>query len=425
MSFDAYAGTDVGLERDHNEDYVLRDDELGLFIVCDGMGGHACGEVASRLTAECIKRVVSSQSAMVHALSEGVAPPNALAELLRHAIETASREVYQASVADPAKRGMGTTCTVLLLVGRYGVMGHVGDSQLHLLRDDTALMLSHDHTFTAEAVRRGAMTEKQAAESEHGNVLMRCVGARDTVQVDTLVFDVVPGDLLLLCSDGLSQYVEGSSELLRLHGGRSPKDFTRTLITAANARGGSDNISVICVLAKPPPDPQNAPTRQDVLLTLDTLKGIQLMDGLAPQEVMLLRQVFREQLYAAGALITVEGEVGSEMYVLLDGAAEVRRGTECVATLGRGAHFGEMALLNDRPRAASVVASTPCRTLVCHRTALYALLQEQPTLASRFYQSLASALSMRLDAIYSFYDTGERQRSVDMGSGRTTLFHGT
>ena len=147
---------------------------------------------------------------------------------------------------------MGTTCTVLLLAGRFGVMGHVGDSQLHLLRDETAVQLSHDHTFTAEAVRRGAMTAKQAAESSHGNVLMRCVGTRDTVQVDTLVFDVAPGDMLVLCSDGLSQYVEGAEELLRMRGGRAPKDFTRQLITAANARGGSDNISVISVLATAP-----------------------------------------------------------------------------------------------------------------------------------------------------------------------------
>jgi serine/threonine protein phosphatase PrpC len=376
------------------------------------------------MTAECIKRVVHSQRAMIHALSEGFAPPNALAELLRHAIEVASQEVYQASIDDPRKRGMGTTCTALLLAGRYGVMGHVGDSQLHLLREETALQISHDHTFTAEAVRRGAMTEAQAAESEHGNVLMRCVGARDTVQVDTLVFDVVPEDILLLCSDGLSQYVEGSAELMRLRGGRGPKDFTRTLITAANARGGSDNISVVCVVAKRDAESASSPTRNDVLLTLDTLKGIHLMDGLSAQEVMLLRQVFREQLYAPGALITVEGEVGGEMFVLLDGTAEVRRGADCVATLGRGAHFGEMALLNDRPRAASVVATTPCRTLVCHRTALDALLLEESTLASHFYRALASALSMRLDAIYSFYDTGERS-AEDTPPSRTTLFHGT
>lgn len=424
MSFEAYAGTDVGLEREHNEDYLLRDDELGLFVVCDGMGGHACGEVASRMTAECIKRVVHSQRAMIQAVSEGHGPPNALAEMLRHAIEVASQEVYQASVDDPRKRGMGTTCTALLLAGRYGIMGHVGDSQLHLLRDDTGLQLSHDHTFTAEAVRRGTMTEEQAAQSAHGNVLMRCVGARDTVQVDTLVFDVVPGDLLLLCSDGLSQYVEGSAELQRLRGGRGPKDFTRALITAANARGGSDNITVICVVAQGGPDARAGQSRHDVLLTLDTLKGIHLMDGLSVQEVMLLRQAFREQSYALSALITVEGEVGSDMFVLLDGSAEVRRGTETVATLGRGAHFGEMALLNDRPRAATVVATTPCRTLVCDRAALHALLKEHPTLASQFYRALASALSMRLDALYSFYDTGVGPEAAAL-SARTTLFHGT
>lgn len=428
MSYQAYAGTDVGLEREHNEDFVLHDEGLGLFVVCDGMGGHACGEVASRMTADCIKRVVTSQRGMVEALSAGVAPPNALAELLRHAIETASDEVYKASVADPKKRGMGTTCTVLLLAGRFGVMAHVGDSQLHLLREETAVQLSHDHTFTAEAVRRGAMTPEQAAQSSHGNVLMRCVGTRDTVQVDTLVFDVVPGDVLVLCSDGLSQYIEGADELMRLRGGRGPKDFTRTLITAANARGGSDNISVICVLATPPAVQQGAPVeaRAASLETLETLRGIHLMEGLSVHEVMLLRQVFREQPYPASAFITVEGEVGTEMFVLLDGSAEVRRGKERVASLGRGAHFGEMALLNDRPRAASVVAATACRTLVCDRAALSALLSEHPTLSAHFFRALACALSLRLDDIYSFYDTGVKAAGeVVAGSGRPTLFHGS
>lgn len=427
MSYQAYAGTDVGLEREHNEDFVLHDEELGLFVVCDGMGGHACGEVASRMTADCIKRVVHSQRGMVEALSAGVAPPNALAELLRHAIETASQEVYQASVADTKKRGMGTTCTVLLLAGRFGVIGHVGDSQLHLLRDETAVQLSHDHTFTAEAVRRGAMTAKQAAESSHGNVLMRCVGTRDTVQVDTLVFDVAPGDMLVLCSDGLSQYVEGAEELLRMRGGRAPKDFTRQLITAANARGGSDNISVISVLATAPAAEKGAASqkRPDALDTLDTLRGIHLMEGLSVQEVMLLRQVFREQPYAASAFITVEGEVGTEMFVLLEGSAEVRRGKERVATLGRGAHFGEMALLNDRPRAASVVASTACRTLACDRGALSSLLSEHPTLSAHFFRALALALSQRLDDLYSFYDTGAKRVDEATSTGRPTLFHGT
>jgi serine/threonine protein phosphatase PrpC len=363
---------------------------------------------------------------MVEALSAGVAPPNALAEMLRQAIETACRDVFAAATADPRKRGMGTTCTALLLAGRFGVMGHVGDSQLHLFRDGGAVQLSHDHTFTAEAVRRGAMTSEEAAASSHGNVLVRCVGARDTVQVDTLVFDVVPGDLMVLCSDGLSQYLKSSEELLRLRGGRSPEEFTRALIAEANAQGGSDNISVICVQATAQPDDTDArpAERQDVLLTLDTLRGIHLMDGLSVQEVMLLRQVFREQPYAPGALITVEGEVGAAMYVLLDGTAEVRRGPDTVATLGRGAHFGEMALLNDRPRAASVVAVTACWTLVCDRDALSSVLSEHPTLAAQFFRGLACALSTRLDDIYSFYDTGESAADGEKQS-RPTLFHGS
>ena len=133
----------------------------------------------------------------------------------------------------------------------------------------------------------------------------------------------------------------------------------------------------------------------------------------------------REQPYAASAFITVEGEVGTEMFVLLEGSAEVRRGKERVATLGRGAHFGEMALLNDRPRAASVVASTACRTLACDRGALSSLLSEHPTLSAHFFRALALALSQRLDDLYSFYDTGAKRVDEATSTGRPTLFHGT
>jgi hypothetical protein len=280
---------------------------------------------------------------------------------------------------------------------------------------------------------------------------MRCVGTQDAVQVDTLVFDVVANDMLVLCSDGLSQYLKNSQELARLWGGRSPKDFTRALITVANARGGSDNVSVICVRpdsslpmgATPGPpapaavagrrnaaiaatNPPRSRAREPVLVTLDTLRGIHVMAALSAQEVMLLRQVFRERSFGVGAYITREGEVGTEMFVLLEGLAEVLRGEERVAELGPGAHFGEMALLNDKPRAASVLTMSACRTLVCGRGELSDLLTEHPTLAARFYRELACALSTRLDDIYAFYDKGDTQvADEEPGRARTTLFHGS
>lgn len=421
------AVTDVGLVRDHNEDFALSAPDLGLHIVCDGMGGHAAGEVASKMAAESIVKSVREQQGMVDAVRAGTAPNTALAEMLRAAIERANQEVHALARSDREKRGMGTTCTAVIISNGVAVMGHVGDSQLHLIRQGVVSQLSEDHTFVAEAVRRGAMTAEQAAESEHGNILMRSIGTQESVSVDTLVFDVVVDDVLILCSDGLSQYLKAPQELVVMRGERSVEDYARNLLTVANARGGSDNTSVIVMQCNAP---QNRPSlepamdrRRTVIDAMNALSHVEVMVGFSTQEMFTLRQVFHERQFAAGDCITQEGSHGEEMYVLLSGSARVIRGDDIIATLKPGSHFGEMALLNDRPRVASVVAIDDCQALVCARDALAAVLQQHTTLAARFYLSLARALSLRLRDVYSFYAIGREDDPQE--TGRTTMFHGS
>jgi len=315
----------------------------------------------------------------------------------------------------------------VILSKGIAVMGHVGDSQLHLIRQEVVSQLSQDHPFVAEAVRRGAMTPEQAADSEHGNILMRSIGTQETVTVDTLIFDVVVDDVLVLCSDGLSQYLNSPQEIATMRGGRAADDFARNLLTIANARGGSDNTSVIVMECHAPAGrPSRAPAmgrRRTGIDAMDALAHVEVMRGFSTQEMFTLRQVFREKMFAPGAMITQEGTPGDEMYVLLQGSAHVVRGDDVIASLKPGSHFGEMALLNDRARVATVVAVEPCVALVCARDALSAVLLEHTTLAARFYLSLARALSLRLTDVYSFYSIG-REDDLNEG-GRTTMFHGS
>ena len=206
--------SDVGRVREMNEDTWLAAPELGLYVVCDGMGGHAGGEVASRLAAETVVAAVRSRSDL---LVDDPTPEQCetLSGLLRHAVEAASAAVYRRSVEE-GNRGMGTTCTTLLIAGGKAIMGHVGDSRLYLSRAGQLHQVSQDHTYVNEAVRHGIMTREEALASGYGNIVTRAVGPHENVLVDTLVFDVLPHDRLLLCSDGLHGYFENAVELVTL-----------------------------------------------------------------------------------------------------------------------------------------------------------------------------------------------------------------
>ena len=205
---------------------------------------HAGGEVASRLAAETVIAAVRSRPDM---LVDDPTPEQceALAGLLRHAIEAASAAVYRRSVEE-GNRGMGTTCTTLLIAGSKAIMGHVGDSRLYLSRAGQLHTVSQDHTYVNEAVRHGIMTREEALASGYGNIVTRAVGPHENVLVDTLVFDVLPHDRLLLCSDGLHGYFE-QAELATLFAETPEDQLAQRLIDLSNERGGKDNITAILV----------------------------------------------------------------------------------------------------------------------------------------------------------------------------------
>jgi serine/threonine protein phosphatase PrpC/CRP-like cAMP-binding protein len=420
MKIGTYALTDVGAQRKHNEDFMLTDGTLGLHIVCDGMGGHNAGDVASRMAATAIQRVVSTNRPLLEEVASGAAPYERAAMLLRTAIETACQEVYDEGTRDRAKQGMGCTCTAVLLVGGKAIMGHVGDSRLYLCRGGAVTQLSEDHTFVNEAVRQGVFTPEEAAHYPYKNVITRAIGKERTVRVDTLIFDVVLGDTLLLCSDGLHGYLQDPAELARLLSSTAPESLPQHLIALANQRGGADNITAIVLRAKDAGDAREAQRRAaDVATNLATLQRIELMSHLTMAEVVRFAQVFQEVEYAPGAIIIREGEISDALFVLVAGTAEVLKGNDRVAVLPAGAHVGEMALLNSHPRSATVRALEACRMLVVDRARLYSFLQGDPMLAAKFFWKLAETLSRRLEeAMRREQEARAQQQPVKAYSGR-------
>jgi len=402
VQISAFAATDVGRSRTSNEDSYLVDAKLGLYMVCDGMGGHAAGEVASQQACETVRRELDKERARLDAVLRGEQTIDVAASLLRNAVMAASAHIFEMSTQDNSKRGMGTTCSALQILGGKAVMAHVGDSRLYLLREGQLFQMSDDHTFLAEAIKHGVLTEAQAAGSTHGNMVTRAVGPQPNVNVDVLVFDVLPSDTLLLCSDGLHQYTPNALELVQLLTGEPSAAMANKLVQLANSRGGVDNITAILLRASSQRETSMADSKRatEVQAQFDAMRNVELFREMTMPELARVLHVAQTVDVPAGQIVLREGDTTETLYVIVDGAVRVQRQGQTVADLGAGSHFGEMALLNQRPRTATVVARLGSRMLVLDRTAFFALVHQEPVIASKFLWKLAQTLSLRLDDIY-------------------------
>jgi serine/threonine protein phosphatase PrpC len=239
--------TDLGRKRQSNEDAFFFDDDIGIYIVADGMGGHAAGEVASREAVDTlygmVKRGVGELRELVEPLSEGDA--RAACRLMESAVQAATYFVYSIAEIDRDKSGMGTTISALLVLGDYAVTAQVGDSRIYRVHDATVEQLTEDHTLIAWQLKQGLITPQEAARSPHKNVITRAVGNREYVQVDTRCVPLLPGVRFLLCSDGLHGYLkdEDIPAIVAMGGTGSVARF----IALANERGGKDNITAVLV----------------------------------------------------------------------------------------------------------------------------------------------------------------------------------
>jgi serine/threonine protein phosphatase PrpC len=239
--------TDLGRKRSTNEDAFFLDDELGLYVVADGMGGHAAGEVASREAVDTLYGMVKRGIGGLHELVEPLVETDARAacRLLESAVQAATYFVYSIAEIDRDKSGMGTTISALLVLGDFAVTAQVGDSRIYRVHDDAVEQLTEDHTLIAWQLKQGLITPQEAARSPHKNVITRAVGNREYVQVDTRCVPLVQGVRFLLCSDGLHGYLhdEDIPSIVGMQGGAAVERF----VELANTRGGKDNITAVLV----------------------------------------------------------------------------------------------------------------------------------------------------------------------------------
>jgi len=246
--------SDVGRKRHHNEDSFLCNNEIRLYAVADGMGGHLGGERASRMAVEIIERELEGAWRSGLLLDEAVSAPvpagdlSPVTQLLKQAVVEADKNIYEAAMADPALSGMGTTLTALLFCGGYVHLGHVGDSRAYLYRNGKARQLTEDHSWIQEQVRAGLLSPEEAKESRFRNIITRSVGFEPSVEPDLVGLPVEAGDCYLLCSDGLSNYVS-VEEVGQVLTGHFYRDVAPVFVDMANERGGDDNVTCLVVYA--------------------------------------------------------------------------------------------------------------------------------------------------------------------------------
>lgn len=396
METQAWCRTSVGRVRKENEDAYIADPEQGVFVVCDGMGGHNAGEVASRTAVEV---VASELRQVMHVIREldaknSTADRQHVCELLDTAVQQACKRVHDLAAANPECRGMGTTMSVLVIAGAMGYVAHVGDSRIYMVRGGRVYQLTEDHTVVSEQLKRGLLSPEEAKEAPYRSVLTRAVGIQEYVQVDTLPFEILPADYFVICSDGLSNYVK-PDEMLTLVEGTSANEVPTKLVEMANDRGGRDNIT--CVLVDIVGEDLSEQAKMHKA-TVDALKAVPLFQHLSYEEILKVLRVTFLRRSMPGDVIIQEGQAGDEMYIIREGRVRVMKGPVELAQLRTYDHLGEMSFVDAGPRSASVVAIDPTDLITIRKDDFYYLLATDPGLGMKLLWAFIQQLSLRLRA---------------------------
>jgi serine/threonine protein phosphatase PrpC len=395
-----FAATDVGRVRDHNEDNFLVDKKLSLFMVADGMGGHAAGEVASAIAVRTVHEELKREKDLIADYIGGgtgghkVSPKDVVA-LLEYAVQRACAKIHEEAQADTQKRGMGTTLSCILVLGHQGFIAHVGDSRIYMMRAGRVQQVTEDHTVFNELIKRGKLSREQIEKVAHKNAITRAVGVYERVEVDTLVIEVLPGDMFVLASDGLTGYLNTPEEL-RDHLVLDGDEAAKSLIGLANERGGKDNITTIIVKLGEDGAVDTERAKR-LALKRDVLAKMPLFGRLTERELLRVMQAVEVREYADSEIVIKEGDKGDELFIVLSGIVRVSRGDATLTRFGEGEHFGEMALIRSVPRSATVTAEGVAELIAIRRADFFEILRKEHEIAVKMLWQFLGVLADRLD----------------------------
>ena len=272
VTLETWLETDVGMVREHNEDSAFKDPSHGFFIVADGMGGHAAGEVASAMAVQTVRETLEAQRAEIDAFTANPTDVGrrGLVQLLQTAVLQAHQAVFQRGQNEPDKAGMGTTLDVVVVAGPEAFVAHVGDSRTYLIRDGRTSQITTDHTVAEVLVIEGKLTIEEAQVSPLRTILVNAIGVSADVGVEMAHVTLKRGDRMLLCSDGLHDYFPSDEEIASRLSEARPGEALKEMVELAKTRGGHDNITGV------------------VLQVMDVAEGIpSALDGQSTQPIDL------------------------------------------------------------------------------------------------------------------------------------------
>jgi serine/threonine protein phosphatase PrpC len=385
--------SDVGRKRDRNEDAMLVDEELGVYAVADGMGGHAAGHVASRRALDVVHQALKAQAKVIADVAAGTAEPYKLLMLAEKAVGDTCQAVYRLAKQNPEYSGMGCTLTLLVVANRRGVVAHVGDTRLYLFRDGDVDQLSTDHTLTHELKQRGMPT----AARQYEHVLTRSIGQQELVQVDTLAFDVQADDILLICSDGLHDHLQGPADLSRFLAGREPESISRKLVDYANERGGDDNITAVTVRVEASDAEQEEALElsSSARQRISALRQVDLFKNLPFSELFRILSASSVKKLAAKETVVRAGDICDQLFIVTKGNFELQPEIgDFTLTLKPGDHMGDTMLLVKRACRATMVAKADGEVLVLGGEEFRDLAAQRPWVGMTMMMRLARALSI-------------------------------
>ena len=390
MKLQFNSATHVGQRRTQNEDFFFVDKDTQLYIVCDGMGGHAAGEVASQLAVKTfVNSIRKSHSSVTDPTLDSYARSQKALKAMENAGVQANDAVHQAAKADEERAGMGTTLTALYIIGKRGYVAQVGDSRLYVYRGNQVHQITEDHTVVNKMIRAGRLRPEDANKVKYASALTRAVGVYPHVEVETLSIDVLPQDLFLICSDGLYRYFEYLDvnvffEHLDLENG------AKALVAYANSKGGRDNITVILVKAL---SGGETPETLRVRLTISSLRKVSFFKYLTYSELLRVITICETVEVANNTRVIEYGKPGREFFLLLQGSARVHRGEKTLVELEPGAHFGEMSLIDNQPRSASITTTSQSVLIRIGRDDFYNVLREDSVLGVKLLWNFVQALT--------------------------------
>lgn len=384
----------AGNIRDNNEDSYLIEPGLGLFAVADGMGGVAGGEIASQIAIEGLKKAAANIPDELFLKENSIAGRQQIFDWLSQTIHNLNEEIQDKVKENKRLRGMGCTLDVTLFRGNSVFVAHIGDSRIYLLRQDQLYQLTEDHSLGQMMLSTDTLTAEQAAEHPQRNVLLRALGPFPSAELDMVYYDLAPGDVFLLCTDGV--HGEISSELIRKRMGLGAERGTRELIQAALEAGGKDNITAVMTVVE-----QRADFRPVIVgseRARFAMAQSSLFAAFTLNELVRIQKIAVGRQFNVGEVMIQQGELCDFIMLNIEGKHSIWLDDAKVGSGNIGDPLGELAL-SPAIAVGTIRAETPVTVLQFPLEPLRALLAADTSIASKLAMAALDRLSIRFRGV--------------------------